>query len=55
MLSANGGVLRYLNGSDCDLSILLDGRSAPYPMLGGPAHLVEETIAHLDYWAMPIN
>ena len=53
MLSANGGVLRYLDGTDCDLSVLLDGRSAPLPMLGGPASLVEETLSHLDYWAIP--
>ena len=53
MLSANGGVLRYLDGTECDLSALLDGRSAPLPMLGGPASLVEETLSHLDYWAIP--
>ncbi len=52
MLSANGGVLRYLDGSDCDLSALLDGRPAPYPLLGGPVSLVEEMMSHLDYWAI---
>ncbi len=52
MLLTNHGVLRYLDGSDCDLSALLDGRPAPLPMLGGPACLVEETLSHLDYWAI---
>jgi len=52
MLLANGGVLRYLNGADCDLSILKDGSPAPYPMIGGRACLVEEMLSHLDYWAI---
>ncbi len=52
MMRTNGGVLRYLDGSDCDLSTLLDGRPAPYPLLGGPATLVEEVMSHLDYWAI---
>ncbi|MCY4172265.1 MAG: hypothetical protein OXF08_11800 [Bacteroidetes bacterium] len=50
MLSANGGVLRYLNGEECDLSDLLDGRPAPYPMIGGHASLIDETLPHIDYW-----
>ena len=53
MLLVNGGILRYLDGSDCTLSALLDGQPAPLPMLGGPADLVKETLTHLDYWAMP--
>ena len=53
MLMTNGGVLRYLDGSECDLSALLDRQPAPLPMLGGPASLVEETLTHLDYWAIP--
>jgi len=52
MLSATGGVMRYLNGTDCDLSILKDGIPAPYPMIGGRACLVEEMLSHLDYWAI---
>ncbi len=52
MLTANGGVLRYIDGTDCDLSALLDRRPAPLPMLGGPASLVDETLSHLDYWAI---
>lgn len=51
MLFANGGVLCYLDGSECDLSALLDGRPAPFPLLGGPEPLVRETMSHLDYWA----
>ena len=54
MLSANGGILRYLDGSDCDLSALLDGRPAPLPILGGAVTLVEEVLTHLDYWAVNV-
>ncbi|MXZ04475.1 MAG: inositol monophosphatase family protein [Rhodothermaceae bacterium] len=53
MLRANGGVLRYLDGSDCDLSVLLDGRPAPLPMVGGPSVLVDQFFSHLDYWKIP--
>ncbi|MCY4159382.1 MAG: hypothetical protein OXE92_02680 [Bacteroidetes bacterium] len=52
MLSANGGILCYLDGRRCDLSDLLDGRPAPLPMLGGSEALVEETLTHLDYWSI---
>jgi len=52
MLSTNGGVLRYLDGTECDLSVLLDGRPAPLPIIGGPKALVEETLTHLDYWSI---
>ncbi len=55
MLRANGGVLRYLDGSECDLSVLLDGRPAPLPMVGGPPVLVDQFFSHLDYWTTPAD
>ncbi len=51
MLSANGGVLRYLNGQKCAISTLIDGRPAPYPLIGGHPSLIEAILPHLDYWA----
>jgi len=52
LLSANGGVLQYLNGQECDLSTFLDGRPAPHPMIGGQPSLIKEALPHLDYWAV---
>ena len=51
MLLANGGVLRYLDGSECNLATLMDGRPVPLPLIGGKESLVRETLTHLDYWA----
>ena len=50
LLSANGGILRYLGGEEVNLSALLSGSPAPRPMLGGHEEVIDQIEAHLDYY-----
>jgi len=49
LLSRNGGVLRYIRGSDVCMKELLSGRSAPHPMLGGHPDVVRQLESLIDY------
>ena len=55
LLEANGGELRYLDGTPCTMRTLLSGAPAPLPMLGGAPHLIEAFHEHLNYFAPEIS
>ena len=51
LLNANGGELRYLDGTPCAMQALLAGEPAPLPMIGGRSSNIETLHTHLDYFA----
>ncbi len=51
LLKANGGELRYLDGTPCGMHALLSGKPAPLPMLGGRPSIIAALQSHLDYFA----
>lgn len=51
MLLNNGGVLRYLDGTDVSLAQLLSGNAAPLPMLGGHPDVIAQFEPLISYQA----
>ena len=49
MLALNGGVLRYIDGSDVDLAPLLAGERIPMPMLAGHPDTVASFSSFITY------
>jgi len=52
LLQAGGGALRYLDGTDVEMGVLLDGTPAPQPMLGGWPDTIAQVRRYLDYWGI---
>jgi myo-inositol-1(or 4)-monophosphatase len=49
MLALNGGVLRYIDGSDVNLAPLLAGEHLPMPLLAGHPEVVTEVARYIRY------